>query len=362
VPDELLIKANALNGLSWHLTQFIGLGLGGLAVNILGLRLVLLIDSISFFVSGVIIQLITVSTSLMIGQQFAGRGKGTIDFENGAGFRLGEKKETHNKKEVIQQSFQFTAGVYTQYSKQHPKVFAQLGTSRYDQRPASVSRIVAATPDAASISSRPNANNALINIWFDLLEGVRLIRRNVFISIIFVVEGLAFCAEGIFIVLFVVWVRKILHGNGFTYSWLMMVLPVGGIVGSIAIGYLSAMLRPKFLLAVSGMLFGITLLVVFNVPNFAIDLIFRLLGGVPVIVFWVSVETILQQAVDDTYRGRVFGVSNTIGALMLLVGQMLGVAFGTLLGVIAMLNLAGSLYFLAGVGAIALFVVRSAKI
>ena len=59
--------------------------------------------------------------------------------------------------------------------------------------------------------------------------------------------------------------------------------------------------------------------------------------------------TLLQQEVQDAYRGRVFGIRGTMAALLQLVGTLIAGALGGVVGPIALLNIQGGSYVLVGV-------------
>jgi hypothetical protein len=86
---------------------------------------------------------------------------------------------------------------------------------------------------------------------------------------------------------------------------------------------------------------------------------FMVVVGIAVMAWSISTSTLLQVSVADQYRGRVFGTLNTTTALMSLCGMGIAGALGDLIGVVAVLNIAGGLYLLSGV--VALVMLREAK-
>ena len=72
------------------------------------------------------------------------------------------------------------------------------------------------------------------------------------------------------------------------------------------------------------------------------------LVGIPGISSQAARTTILQTHVEDAFRGRVFGSLGTTSALLMLVGTTVAGTTGDLLGPIALLNVQGGAYIVAG--------------
>ncbi len=113
-------------------------------------------------------------------------------------------------------------------------------------------------------------------------------------------------------------------------------------------------------IAYSGMILGFLNLIAVSFPIIPVFLAIYLLGGGPVVVFFVGIYTLLQQSVPDAYRGRIFGAYSTTNTLFLLGGMFLSSTFTAVLGPLLMFALMGVFYFLAG--AFALVLLRNAKI
>ena len=77
-----------------------------------------------------------------------------------------------------------------------------------------------------------------------------------------------------------------------------------------------------------------------------------ILVGIPTASAFAARTTILQTHVEDAYRGRVFGSLGTTAALLMLVGTGIAGATGGVLGPIALLNIQGSAYVIAGLFAL----------
>jgi hypothetical protein len=72
------------------------------------------------------------------------------------------------------------------------------------------------------------------------------------------------------------------------------------------------------------------------------------LAGVATVGWYASAQTILQTAVEDAFRGRVFGALGTTTTLVALVGMASGGLAGDRVGSLVPLNLAGAVFIGAG--------------
>ena len=206
------------------------------------------------------------------------------------------------------------------------------------------------------VSTAAGRKHPIVAVWREWLEGLRLVKRERLVSIMFVLFAVTSLGEGVFGVLFVVFVYKILHGGALQLGWLMGAQAVGGLVGSMLVGYVFKFLSPSRLIGISAVLFGLIDLVIFNYPaffpGFALAVILFVLVGIPGVGTMTSSYTLLQTAVADEYRGRIFGAIGTTGALFMLSGTILAGFLGDHVGVVTVLNTQGVVYVLAGVFAL----------
>lgn len=206
----------------------------------------------------------------------------------------------------------------------------------------------------------------VVTVWREWLEGLGLVKRERLISIMFVLFAVTSLGEGVFGVLFVVFVYKILHGGVLQLGWLMGAQAVGGLIGSVLVGYVIKVIPPSRLIGFCAILFGLIDLVIFNYPaffpGFTLAVILFVLVGVPGVGTMTSSYTLLQTAVADEYRGRIFGAIGTTGALFMLSGTILAGFLGDHLGVVTVLNTQGAVYVLAGVFAmVTLFNIKAVR-
>jgi MFS family permease len=106
------------------------------------------------------------------------------------------------------------------------------------------------------------------------------------------------------------------------------------------------------LIALCGALDGLLLLIIVNGGSLALALVLIAIAGVPVVGFFVSMQTLAQQQTEDRYRGRVFGAVGTVAALMTLVGILFAGLVGDTLGIVPTMSIGSCLYILAGLVAL----------
>lgn len=190
-------------------------------------------------------------------------------------------------------------------------------------------------------------------VWQDWLAGIHLVLKNQLVSVIFLVMGIAAIAEGIFNVSFVIFVRRILAGDALEFGWLTSAQAAGGLLGGLIIGWAGTRIQPKLLaplLAVNGLL----ILILVKLPSLPLALALLFLAGVPIVGYFVGMNTLLQQYVADEYRGRIFGALATSSAALVLLGQGLASGLGNYVGVEPLLYMKGILDVVAGLLALIL--------
>jgi MFS family permease len=213
---------------------------------------------------------------------------------------------------------------------------------------------------AISVTSQPSrttdaladGEGALKSVWREWRDGLRLIWQERVVRTLFGVIAITAVGEGIFGVLFVVFVNRILHGGAQELGWLMSAQAVGGLLGGLTVGWLAKRFVPVNLMTVTALLFGLGDLLIFNVPVLipSVPLVAAMLVGVGIIAagFSPSFQTMLQTRVADEYRGRVFGAFGTTFSLLGVVGMMLAGVLGDITGPVAVLNIQGIGYVVCG--------------
>jgi MFS family permease len=200
----------------------------------------------------------------------------------------------------------------------------------------------------------PAAPQGVAREW---LDGLRVTLGNRELRWGLVVNGLAAVAQGIFTVLFVVFVTRELGGDGADVGLLRGVQAIGGLLGGVLVMGMARRLRAGRLLGTSLLVFALIDLAIWNGPllTTAIWLYLGLFvaAGIPGIGVLTGLTALVQEHTGDAYLGRVF--ATYLGSFngLMAVGMLLAGLLGDTVGVVTVLNGQAALYLLAGVVAVA---------
>jgi Na+/melibiose symporter-like transporter len=172
-----------------------------------------------------------------------------------------------------------------------------------------------------------------------------------------VVNGLAGVAQGIFTVLFVLFVTRVLGGDGADVGLLRGVQAIGGLLGGVLVVGLASRLEAGRLLGVSLLVFAAIDLAIWNGPVLTtadwLYLGLFVAAGIPGVGVLTGLTSLVQERTAEAYLGRVFATYlGSFNGLMAL-GMLLAGLLGDTLGVIAVLNAQAGLGLLAGLIAVA---------
>ena len=203
-------------------------------------------------------------------------------------------------------------------------------------------------------------------VWVELRAGLAVVRRSRPVAVVFGVTSITAFGEGVFAVMFAVWVRDVLEGGVPALGLLQTSQAIGGLIGGVVGAYAARKLVPERLYGVGLLTFGIFDLALFNFPllldGLWIGSALMILVGIPGVSSQAARATILQTNVEDAYRGRVFGSLSTSSSLLMFVGTLAAGATGDLLGPIALLNFQGGAYVVAGIFVLAVLAPRRAPL
>jgi MFS family permease len=212
-----------------------------------------------------------------------------------------------------------------------------------------ISRIaVSATPSREQGDVPKAVVSSWVQVWRDWLDGLTVVRNDRLIAALFVVLGMTSLGGTIIDPLYAPFVRSALHSGATALGWLFTAGALGGVLGGLIVGQLGRKVRPRQLTSVGTVLTGVLMLALFNQKSLPGALVLEFLMSVPVVAAGAGSTTLLQIAVADAYRGRVFGALNTTAALVGLAGVWLAGIFGDILGIVPLLNVAGGITLLAG--------------
>jgi len=194
-----------------------------------------------------------------------------------------------------------------------------------------------------------------VSAWASALKewlgGLRLIKRERRLAILFAVVSIATVGEGVVTVLVIIFFRDVLGGGSAEFSYFVAAYGVGGILGSLLLGRLSRVLDETRVFSLSLIANGMLLIAMFNTPLLFAIAALSVLAGMTVVGWLVTSQTLLQKWVADQCLGRVFGAYETTQALALLAGMGFAVVLEGSLGVVVVLSIVGVAWSLAGLAA-----------
>ena len=196
-------------------------------------------------------------------------------------------------------------------------------------------------------------------IWGEFLDGLRVVHTNNMLTGMFVVAGVTMFGQGFVGVMFIVFVQRVLHGNGLVFGLMPAAQGIGALLGSLLIEHAFRKLHPAYLMAICLGMIGLGTLIFVQIPTLPLALLMVALIGVFVVGSVVTKQTLVQLHTSDSYRGRVFGALNTVNSLALLTGMCIATVTGEQAGAPTLLNVSALLYILAGL--LSLVMLREAK-
>jgi MFS family permease len=209
-------------------------------------------------------------------------------------------------------------------------------------------------PDPADSGVVSAPAHGVLGEW---LDGLRVALGNRQLRWGLVVNGLAAVAQGIFTVLFVVFVARELGGDGADVGLLRGVQAIGGLLGGVLVVGMARQLRPGRLLGTSLVVFSLIDLAIWNGPVVTtaawLYLGLFVAAGIPGVGVLTGLTALVQEHAGDAYLGRVF--ATYLGSFngLMAVGMLLAGLLGDTVGVVTVLNGQAALYLLAGVVAVA---------
>lgn len=191
--------------------------------------------------------------------------------------------------------------------------------------------------------------------WRAWLDGLREIRGP--LRPMVAVVGLMAVSQGLFVVLFVVFVTSRLGGGAAEVGLLRGVQAVGGLLGGLLVGVVARRLPPGRLLGVALLGFGVVAAVGWNAPHLTTAPAFYLavfaVVGVPGVLAGAGMMSALQLHTVDEVRGRVLATFGSLYDGGQALGMVLAGVLTPVLGLSALLNVQAGLYVMAGALALA---------
>jgi MFS family permease len=245
-------------------------------------------------------------------------------------------------------------------------LIAGIASTRAAQQPA---------PVAAYAAPIEREKRGIVHILREWIAGLRVIGAERTLAVLLTLFAIMSLGEGVFGVLYPVYVYQALHGGTLEVGELMSAQAVGGLIGGVLVGALGARMMSRWAIGFCAALFGLIDLAIFNAPTlvpgaqtllgaeFGVPLFWIVVGlfvavGIPGIGSMTGMQSLLQARSPDAYRGRVFGVLGALTGLLRLIGVVIAGIVTDQLGLITVLNIQGFGYVTAGLLAVLLLPAR----
>jgi MFS family permease len=307
-----LVGANALIGLNGNLARLVGSPLGGILVEVSGLPGLVIGDAASFLLGAALIALVR---------------------SDAGGSRAGGS---------------VAGGAHADPRTPEPALAVPGPPEGEPNRQAD---------RAPGVVHRPGPDPRRAGVVREWVDGLRVTVGDRRLRWGLVVNGLAGVAQGIFTVLFVLFVTRVLGGDGADVGLLRGVQAIGGLLGGVLVVGLASRLEAGRLLGVSLLVFAAVDLAIWNGPVLTtadwLYLGLFVAAGIPGVGVLTGLTSLVQERTAEAYLGRVFATyMGSFNGLMAL-GMLLAGLLGDTLGVVAVLNAQAGLYLLAGLIAVA---------
>lgn len=170
------------------------------------------------------------------------------------------------------------------------------------------------------------------------------------------VTAITAAGQGLFMVLFVIFVARNLHGNAAENGLLRAVQAVGAIVGGLVLARASRV-RPGHLTGLACLAFGAVAALTWNLPHATtaepLYTALFICAGIPGVALLSGLTSWLQETTADGERGRVFAAFGAAFALGQAVGMLAAGILGDRLGAVPLLDVQAICYLAGGVAAVA---------
>jgi len=211
-----------------------------------------------------------------------------------------------------------------------------------------------AEPDGDAAQQPPEppvaAERRILREWRD---GLALIGRSATLRTIALLAALGGIAQGLFLVLFLVYVIENLGAGDTGAGIIRGVQAIGGVLGGLVTGVLARRLGPRSLIGGGYVVFGMLSLLTWNLAPFTTVLwvyagLFIAMG-IPGVTTATGEITLVQTAVPPRALGRVIAAITTVDGAAQAVGLLLGGLLADSGDIVPVLDVQASLYLVCGV-------------
>ena len=207
---------------------------------------------------------------------------------------------------------------------------------------------------SGSPAEHPSPKRRLLREW---VEGISTVARSGTLRTIAVITLLGSVAQGVFLVLFIVYVTRDLDGGDPEVGLLRGVQAIGGVLGGLTVGMLMRRFSPRVLVGGGYLVFGAVSLLTWNLaPVTTAVWVYAglfIAMGVPAVATSTGEITLVQTATPQAALGRVVAAITTLAGAAQGVGLLVGGVLAETFAVVGILDGQAALYLVCGVLAIA---------
>ena len=207
----------------------------------------------------------------------------------------------------------------------------------------------AAPPETHAQEPRGAGGRSAVAEWID---GLRTIAASPRLRNTIVIGAASQVAQGIFVVLFVVFVLERLAADGGAVGLIRGVQAIGGVIGGVVIGILGARIGVRTMVGWGFIAFGLISLVTWNLPAVTtavpVYALLFVLVGIPGVATSTGVMTLVQTLTPPTHLGRVFATFEAGAGALQAVGVVVAGALADRIGVLPILDVQALIYVACG--------------
>ena len=214
---------------------------------------------------------------------------------------------------------------------------------------AALITFVAVKPAVQATAADAAANvSRWLQVWREWIGGLRLVAEDNILRNLFIVIGVALFGDAILSALLAVFAQDVAGFTAADFGWLLTARGIGGIVGGIVIAQVGPRLSNIVMIVGGLILSGLAVLVMVLFPTLTVVVGLMILAGPALMAWIISMQTVLQQATEDSFRGRVFGAYGTTSTILMFVGSGLAGVMADSLGSSSLMASAAVIYVVAG--------------
>jgi len=210
-------------------------------------------------------------------------------------------------------------------------------------------------------TTAPTAGSAWTRMVIEWGAGLRLVRRNRALTVLFIGYSMAGVAEGVFYTLGLApLVLDVLGGTPAQVGWLGTAQAVGGLIAGVILVRVGQRIATRWLLGGGLIGLGLADLSAFNAfrvaslgtPAVGVAMGCMVVAGFPAVAGGAGRQVLVQEETTDAYRGRVFGALLSVLSIAMLTGVLIGGVLGDTVGLVPVLSASALVRVLGGVVAL----------